>query len=609
MANLAAGSRSPTLSSMPLARPSAISERERLTPSAIGRTSAASERSTPQPNASTSVALIARVVATTNRPAQELFAVRPTVTLYRIHVRQFANGTRSWCVLRRYSEFVDLAIALSRTVGTLPTLPPKLVINTPEALADRYLELDGFLRSLLSMPLAAGHARLRSFLGADAAWAPVAGAVDPAGIVEDDWEHEAEAGAGGDVAPLPIAGAGAPGSDPVEVEPVWLLSGSWAADEARCRDGIEPLLRAMGTPQAVRRMLRGDRVVSRITHSPGVKLVEVTISALGEGKPATYEVDGKLRPMWMGTREAAVRAVELRRTGAVRVEYTLPDAKGSIYDTRRVINGGEEMERIIELHMAHEPPLRLHRLMVRTGQQPPPTLRPAGPLHSDGASEADSAGVDSSGRLPDLLLPRAPQLNGSGSARGGGHHPNSVSANGALGSSSSGAVADGISSMSRSGRPLARALSAVCMAPGRWTLALVEHAAAAPASAVVLTAWLLMHAHWLLLWLRAGTVSGEDAPAAAGQLTLMLYWRLETDVEAATPGAVVWIARALHVLLAVDAVALCVFVRAPVAARVNTSGKATHFGEIASVPTCGVASVALVPEASSPQAELRYQSK
>lgn len=558
-------------------------------PSMHGRPSAISERNTLS-GTSNSVALVARVVATTNRPAQELFAVRPTVTLYRIHVRQFSSGARSWCVLRRYSEFVDLAAALSRTVGTMPALPPKLVVNTPEGLANRYLELDAFLRSLLSMPLAAGHARLRSFLGADAAWSPILGDVDPAAIVEDDWDHEAEAGEGGDVTPLPASAGHASGSGIAEVGSVWLLSGSWAADEARCRDSIEPLLRAMGTPQSVRKALRGDRVVSRIMHMPGVKLVEVTLSALGEGRPTTYELDGRRHPMWMGTREAVVRAVELRRTGAVRVEYTLPDAMGSIYDTRRVINGGEEMERIIELHMAKEPPLRLHRLMVRTGPQPPPALRPelsraaslpqlSGSVHMD---ETDSAGSETiySGGLPGLRS-RASAPNGNGASYGHSHHTTGAAALGASASgsrvashSSSGGLSGG--SVVAGSRPLTRVLTAtltaMCVTPSRWAIPL-EAAAAAPAAALAVVSWVFLHAFWLLVWLRAGASLDEDAAATVRQLNLMLYWSPEVSTEAALSAessTVVWTARALHVLLTLDAVAMMwLLVLRPATARIK----------------------------------------
>ena len=121
------------------------------------------------------MALVARVVATTNRPTPETFSLRPTVTLYRVHVKNFGGRNRSWCVLRRYSEFAELHEALAsafRAEMALPQLPPKLVFNTTAALAERYLELDAFLRSILSMPSVSAHPRLRSFLGADGITAP-----------------------------------------------------------------------------------------------------------------------------------------------------------------------------------------------------------------------------------------------------------------------------------------------------------------------------------------------------------------------------------------------------------------------------------------------------
>ena len=260
-------------------------------------------------------ALVARVVATTNTPSNDWSFAR-TVTLYRIHVRQWADHTRSWCVLRRYSEFDDLFQALCKTVpaNALPTLPPKLLLNTADALADRYLDLDAFLRSLLSMPTAAQHPRLRSFLGADASispsYPPVNGdggtlaARPSAAILEDDWEHEPSV-----LSPASsfVGGEGGGKEEPPPAqrpsEPSWLLTGSWVADEARSRDSLEPMLRAMGTPWAARRMVRGLRIVSTLQHEPGARLVEVASSSLGEGKPSTFELDGQTRPLWMGRRE------------------------------------------------------------------------------------------------------------------------------------------------------------------------------------------------------------------------------------------------------------------------------------------------------------------
>ena len=383
------------------------------------------------------VALVARVVATTNQPSTDLLAsLRPTVTLYRIHVRQFGTRQFSWCVLRRYSEFVDLHAAVGKTVPSLPTLPPKLVLNTADALADRYLDLDAFLRSLLAMPAAAAHPRLRSFLGADGVSAPPntssggdggggsssssTGAIAPCDdddqsgapfssssprpsrstLLEDDWEHEPST-----LSPANSYSIGYSAADHQQQQrmrqPAWLLSGSWVADESRSRDSLEPMLKAMGTPWAARRMVRGLRIISTLAHEPGVRLVEVASSSLGEGKPSTFELDGETRSLWMGRKEGSVRAVELRRTGAVRLEITLPDGKGMVMDTRRVLPSGSELERIIELRLVRQPPLRLHRLLVRTDdeQQPlPRSVPPVGPTSPPVSAPTRAAGEGSAAR-------------------------------------------------------------------------------------------------------------------------------------------------------------------------------------------------------------------
>jgi hypothetical protein len=218
------------------------------------------------------MALVARVVATTNRQEKSLLAFRPTYTLYRIHVRHFGDRHRSWCVLRRYSEFVELRASLGASVGVLPELPPKLVLNSTDELAERYHGLDGFLRALLSLPLAAAHTSVRSFLGAAEAGGTsgTSGTTGVSGFttmcdsttIEDDWEHAPELGTD------PDTSAG------VDDEPCWLLSGSWIADEERSRDGLDPMLRAMGTPWPVRRMLRGLTIISSLVHVPGERLEE-----------------------------------------------------------------------------------------------------------------------------------------------------------------------------------------------------------------------------------------------------------------------------------------------------------------------------------------------
>jgi hypothetical protein len=203
--------------------------------------------------------------------------LRSSVTLYRIHVRQFADRSRSWCVLRRYSEFFELRETLARTVAPLPELPPKLVLNMAESLAELYLELDAFLRALLAVPAAAAHARLRSFLGADGAVAPwpQAGSqsssegltsIGTAGsgssavrddddddlVVDDDDDDHVAVDEPLDGTRGSVGGGGDGGGSSSR----WLLTGTWIADEERS-DSAEPLLIATGTAWGVRRMLRG----------------------------------------------------------------------------------------------------------------------------------------------------------------------------------------------------------------------------------------------------------------------------------------------------------------------------------------------------------------
>ena len=368
-------------------------------------------------------ALVARVVASQNRQTTDLLAVRPTVTVYRIHVREFADSTRSWCVLRRYSEFRRLRASIARSVRAelpeLPALPPKLVMHNSDVLAGRYIALDAFLRSLLSLPAAAAHPRLRSFLGADealmlaersASFASTASSIlaersasfastassmlaersasfasstaSPAAdsIVEDDWEHESEADEGG------------PSSERSLPSELWCLGGAWVADEQRSRDSLEPMYKALGTPPPARRLLRGLAITSTLTHDPAKRLVEVSSSRLGAGQPAVFHLDGATRPLWMGRQQGAVRGVELRRTGAVRLEITLPDGRGRITDTRRVLPSGAELERVVELRLPRQPPLRLHRLLVRASDEPPAQRRAAAAAAAEAmAGEATAA--------------------------------------------------------------------------------------------------------------------------------------------------------------------------------------------------------------------------
>ena len=311
-------------------------------------------------------ALVARVVATTNRPAPEYFTLHATITLYRIHVRCFADRTRSWCVLRRYSEFAELHQVLARILSSslLPALPPKLMLNTAEDLADRYLELDAFLRALLAMPAAAAHPRLRSFLGADGASAPQSPTSQPTSpnvLAAAAAANAADNGEAIEEDDLPEPHDG----------PAWLLSGQWVPDEVRSRDTLEPMLKAMGTPWAARRLLRNVTITTNLEHEPGVRLHDRASSSVGEAPPTIYSLDGVSRTFVLGKREGSVRALELPHNNGVRIEVTLPDGRGTVRDTRKVLASGRELERIVELRLTSQPPLRLHRLLVRTPSSVP----------------------------------------------------------------------------------------------------------------------------------------------------------------------------------------------------------------------------------------------
>ena len=144
-------------------------------------------------------------------------------------------------MLRRYSEFAELHQTLSRSIDSLPVLPPKLVLNTPEDLADRYLELDVFLGALLAMPSAAAHARLRSFLGADTSSVQHEGGAASGGAAST---AERDVSVIGSAASLEVetwddedemAMEADGGERQAENTPTWLLTGAWVADEATGR--------------------------------------------------------------------------------------------------------------------------------------------------------------------------------------------------------------------------------------------------------------------------------------------------------------------------------------------------------------------------------------
>ena len=121
-------------------------------------------------------------------------------------------------------------------------------------------------------------------------------------------------------------------------------------DEKRSSN-LEPLLIALGVPWVARRVLAGLRVVTKFSHEPGVALVESTSSRLGAPPPTRLLLDGFDLPipkaaMSFRHKAGSIRASEL--LGAVQIETTLPDGRGRIRDTRRVLPTGSELEYTFE---------------------------------------------------------------------------------------------------------------------------------------------------------------------------------------------------------------------------------------------------------------------
>lgn len=85
----------------------------------------------------------------------------------RLH--QVNCGEKEWELLRRYAEFHELDAQLAKAFdpATLPALPPKLIINEDSAIAERFLELDVYLRGLLANDAICRHVRLQDFLGVE----------------------------------------------------------------------------------------------------------------------------------------------------------------------------------------------------------------------------------------------------------------------------------------------------------------------------------------------------------------------------------------------------------------------------------------------------------
>mmetsp|Transcript_208 Transcript_208/g.475 ORF Transcript_208/g.475 Transcript_208/m.475 type:complete len:168 (+) Transcript_208:28-531(+) len=109
--------------------------------------------------------LTTQIICTVNKLSDEPWLpVQGIVTLFRIQVNA---DDYTWEVQRRYSDFHELNQRLAKAFGeaALPELPPKLLLNSDEDIAERYLELDAYLRKLLQITSIARNYRLLEFLG------------------------------------------------------------------------------------------------------------------------------------------------------------------------------------------------------------------------------------------------------------------------------------------------------------------------------------------------------------------------------------------------------------------------------------------------------------
>jgi hypothetical protein len=114
--------------------------------------------------------LTVQIVSTINKLSDEPWLpVQGIVTLFRIQVKATdpAAEDRTWEVHRRYSDFNELNQRLAKAFGeaALPELPPKLLLNSDVDIAERYLELDAYLRKLLQTTDIARNYRLLEFFG------------------------------------------------------------------------------------------------------------------------------------------------------------------------------------------------------------------------------------------------------------------------------------------------------------------------------------------------------------------------------------------------------------------------------------------------------------
>ena len=310
---------------------------------------------------------IARVVGTSNVEVAAPVPWQQTSVVTNFHIR-CKQGDAQWMVERRYSEFRALHadISNSHMAGRLPELPPKLLFNASENVAERLEALDAYLRGLLqAAPTGEAYSHLARFLAVPGEEPqPPPEPAQPDGGEEggqngdDDTDGDDEEDADDSLRrastqpELPPSDRGEAGQEGMRPA-AWMLSGTWTSEEEeRTEDSgddsasWEPLMKALGTPSAVRRALRGVRVTMTLRHTPGV-LMERASSALGEGPPTTLRLDGVERAVPMAGAEGLRRARE--EGGAVIIETRLPHGKGCMVDTRRVLPCAERLLRVVEL--------------------------------------------------------------------------------------------------------------------------------------------------------------------------------------------------------------------------------------------------------------------
>ena len=122
-------------------------------------------------------ALRVQIVSTKNAPDPLARWTSATVTYFKI---QCARGAATWVVERRFRSFAEMRARLAQDLDSsveLPSLPPKLLSHSPEAIATRWLELEAFLQACLRNPMVAESPGLYHFLTEE--WASIPSAMSP----------------------------------------------------------------------------------------------------------------------------------------------------------------------------------------------------------------------------------------------------------------------------------------------------------------------------------------------------------------------------------------------------------------------------------------------